>query len=116
MAGLGGLLGGLLGGSRKSGGGTDIGSILGGLMGGSGGQSAMLKSMLPMVVGMLGGGGLSKILGGLRAYPNRPAYPTRPIRGASGRRAVFRTTSAPSRPSGHCHPRLDRLGQTFLPG
>jgi hypothetical protein len=52
----------------------------------------------------------------LRAYPNRPARPTRPIRGAGNRRAVHRTTSAPLKPSGHWHPRLDRLECTFLPG
>ena len=48
----------------------------------------------------------------LGAYSNRPACPTQTIRGASARRAAHRTTSAPSRPFGHCHPRLDRLGHT----
>jgi len=51
----------------------------------------------------------------LRAYSARPARPMRPIRGASTRRAANRTTSAPSRPFGHWHPRLDPLERTFLP-
>ena len=50
----------------------------------------------------------------LRAYSARPARPMRPIRGASTRRAANRTTSAPSRPFGHWHPRLDPLEHTSL--
>jgi uncharacterized protein YidB (DUF937 family) len=73
MGGLSDLLGGLLGGSRKSSssgggdGGTDLGSILGGLMGGSGGNAAMMTMLLPLALKMLSGGGLNKILGGLRS-------------------------------------------------
>lgn len=50
----------------------------------------------------------------VRAYSARPARPRRPIRGASTRRAANRTTSAPSRPFGHWHPRLDHLERTSL--
>jgi uncharacterized protein YidB (DUF937 family) len=63
------ILGSLLGG--KSGGG-DIGSILGGLAGGSsasgrGGMNpALLIALLPLVLQLLKGGGLEKILGGMR--------------------------------------------------
>lgn len=53
------LLGGLLGGSGGAGG---LGSLLGGAGGGS-----PLATLLPVVTGMLAGGGLSKILGGMQS-------------------------------------------------
>lgn len=71
--GLGDLLGGALGGS---GGGGGLGDILGGVLGGGSGSSrgggggaggAVLKMLLPMVIGMLANGGLGKILGGMRS-------------------------------------------------
>lgn len=65
MAGLGGLVGGLLGGSRAGGSGG-LSSVLGGLTGGSGGGAAV-TALLPMVTGMLGGGGLSKIVSGFQS-------------------------------------------------
>jgi uncharacterized protein YidB (DUF937 family) len=54
------LLGGLLGGSGGAGG------ALGSLLGGGGGGSP-LAALLPVVTGMLAGGGLGKILGGMQA-------------------------------------------------
>lgn len=71
MAGLGDLLGGLLRGSSKSsgsgGGSGGLGNVLGGLMGGSGGNAMMMAALLPIVMKMLKGGGLSKILSGAKA-------------------------------------------------
>ena len=63
------ILGGLLGGS----GGGDLGSILGQLgggrstQGGGGLNPTLLMTLLPLVLGLLKGGGLEKILGGMRA-------------------------------------------------
>jgi uncharacterized protein YidB (DUF937 family) len=57
------LLGGLLGGSGGAGGLGGLGSLLGG---GAGGGSP-LAALLPVVTGMLAGGGLSKILGGMQS-------------------------------------------------
>ncbi|HEY1277553.1 MAG TPA: YidB family protein [Thermoleophilaceae bacterium] len=68
------ILGGLLGGRGGGGGAGDIGSILGGLTGGRGGSggggglsAGTLMTLLPLVLGLLKGGGLEKILGGMRA-------------------------------------------------
>ena len=55
------LLGGLLGGSGGAGG------ALGGLLGGSKGGASPLTALLPVVTGMLAGGGLGKIMSGLQA-------------------------------------------------
>jgi uncharacterized protein YidB (DUF937 family) len=68
------ILGGLLGGSAGGGGG-DLGSILGQLAGarstsgggGGGLNPALLMTLLPVVLGFLKGGGLEKILGGMKA-------------------------------------------------
>jgi uncharacterized protein YidB (DUF937 family) len=63
------LLGGLLGG--KGGGG--LSDVLGGLTGGKGGSSGeggaggMVGALLPMLGGLLAGGGLNKILSGLQS-------------------------------------------------
>ena len=54
-----GLLGGLLGGSG--------GGALGGLLGGAGGSSSPMTALLPVVTGMLAGGGLSKLMSGLQS-------------------------------------------------
>jgi uncharacterized protein YidB (DUF937 family) len=68
------ILGGLLGGG--GGGGGDLGSILGQLAGarstspGKGGGAlnpALLMTLLPVLLSLLKGGGLEKILGGLKA-------------------------------------------------
>lgn len=55
------LLGGLLGGSGGAGG------VLGSLLGGSRGGTSPLTALLPVVTGMLAGGGLGKIMSGLQA-------------------------------------------------
>jgi uncharacterized protein YidB (DUF937 family) len=55
------LLGGLLGGSGGAGG------ALGGLLGGAKGGASPLTALLPVVTGMLAGGGLGKIMSGLQA-------------------------------------------------
>jgi uncharacterized protein YidB (DUF937 family) len=55
------LLGGLLGGSGGAGG------ALGSLLGGSRGGASPLTALLPVVTGMLAGGGLGKIMSGLQA-------------------------------------------------
>jgi uncharacterized protein YidB (DUF937 family) len=55
------LLGGLLGGSGGAGG------ALGSLLGGSKGGASPLTALLPVVTGMLAGGGLGKIMSGLQA-------------------------------------------------
>jgi uncharacterized protein YidB (DUF937 family) len=68
------ILGGLLGGGGR-GGGLDVGAILSGLGGGrstvpaKGGalNPQMLMALLPLVLGLLKGGGLERILGGMRA-------------------------------------------------
>jgi len=68
--GLGGLLGGLAGG-----GGGGLEDIIGGLAGGGGarggsapgGMGGLLTALLPMVGGMLAGGGLQKMLSGFQA-------------------------------------------------
>jgi len=59
------LLGGLLG-DQGSGG---LGGALGGLAGGGrgGGTAGMLTALLPMLAGLLGGGGLNKILAGFQS-------------------------------------------------
>jgi uncharacterized protein YidB (DUF937 family) len=70
------ILGGLLGGGSGGGGGGDlVGSILGQLTGarstspsgGGGLNPALLMTLLPIVLKLLQGGGLQKILGGMRA-------------------------------------------------
>jgi uncharacterized protein YidB (DUF937 family) len=59
------LLGGLLGGGSGSPGGLGgLGNLLGG---GGGAGGGTLAALLPVVTGMLAGGGLSKILGGMQA-------------------------------------------------
>ena len=55
------LLGGLLGGSGGAGG------ALGSLLGGSKGGASPLTALLPVVTGMLAGGGLGKLMSGLQA-------------------------------------------------
>jgi uncharacterized protein YidB (DUF937 family) len=62
VSGLDDILGGLAGGKGGSGG---LGDMLGGLMGGSGGGG--MGALMPVLAGVLAGGGLSKILGGLKA-------------------------------------------------
>ena len=56
------LLGGLLGG--KSGG---IGGMLGGLTGGNAGGGGLAGALVPMIGGLLAGGGLNKLLSGFHA-------------------------------------------------
>jgi len=64
MSGLDNLLGGLLGGK----GGGNLGNLLSGLGGGQGiGGNPMLGMLLPLVGGLLAGGGLQKILSGFQA-------------------------------------------------
>jgi uncharacterized protein YidB (DUF937 family) len=62
VSGLDDILGGLTGGNGGSGG---MGDMLGGLMGGSGGGG--MGALMPVLAGLLAGGGLSKIMGGLKA-------------------------------------------------
>ncbi len=62
--GLGGALGGALGGGGGLGGG--LGGILGSMLGGGAG-GGLMKALMPMVMGMLAGGGLGKILGGMKS-------------------------------------------------
>jgi uncharacterized protein YidB (DUF937 family) len=69
--GLGDLLGGLAGGGGADGG---LGDILGGLTGGGaqatgmpGGMGGLLAGLLPLLGGMLAGGGLQNVLSGFRA-------------------------------------------------
>ena len=62
MSGLDDLLGGLTGGKGGSGG---LDDALGGLLGGRGGSG--MSALLPVVAGLLASGGLSKIMGGLKA-------------------------------------------------
>jgi len=56
------LLGGLLGGSSAQG---ALGSLLGGATGG--GSGSPLTALIPVVTGMLAGGGLSKIMSGMQS-------------------------------------------------
>ena len=68
--GLGDILGGLAGGGGSGSGG--LGDILSGLTGGGGGKGGagmggLLGSLLPMLGGLLAGGGLQKILSGFQA-------------------------------------------------
>ena len=58
------MLGGLLGGSGSKGGLGGLGSLLGG---GGGGGAGALGALLPVVTGMLAGGGLSKLMSGMQA-------------------------------------------------
>ena len=67
--GLGGILGGLAGGDSGGGG---LGDVLGGLGGGktgsqAGGMGGLLTSLLPVLGGMLAGGGLQKVISGFEA-------------------------------------------------
>jgi uncharacterized protein YidB (DUF937 family) len=66
MSGLDDILGGLMGGKRGSG---VLGDMLGGLSGegGRGGGAGAMGALLPILAGFLASGGLSKIMGGLRA-------------------------------------------------
>jgi uncharacterized protein YidB (DUF937 family) len=66
MSGLDDILGGLMGGKGGSGG---LGDMLGGLTGegGRGGGAGAMGALLPILAGFLASGGLSKIMGGLRA-------------------------------------------------
>ena len=64
MSGLDDILGGLMGGKGGSGG---LDDVLGGLMGGRGGGGSSLGALMPVLAGVLAGGGLSKVLGGLKA-------------------------------------------------
>ena len=65
MSGLDDLLGGLLGGKGAG----NLGGLLSGLAGGrgGGGASPMLGMLLPIVGGLLAGGGLQKVLSGFQA-------------------------------------------------
>ena len=68
-AGLGGILGGLAGGDSGGGG---LGDILGGLGGSkvgspAGGMGGLLTSLLPVLGGMLAGGGLQRVISGFEA-------------------------------------------------
>ena len=67
--GLGGILGGLAGGDS---GGGRLGDVLGGLGGGkagsrAGGMGGLLTTLLPVLGGMLAGGGLQKVISGFEA-------------------------------------------------
>jgi uncharacterized protein YidB (DUF937 family) len=66
MSGLDDILGGLMGGKGGSGGLEDV---LGGLMGGrgGGGGGGTMGALMPVLAGLLASGGLSRILGGLKA-------------------------------------------------
>jgi uncharacterized protein YidB (DUF937 family) len=66
MSGLDDILGGLMGGKGGSGG---FGDMLGGLTGegGRGAGAGAMGALLPVLAGFLASGGLSKIMGGLRA-------------------------------------------------
>ena len=67
MSGLDDILGGLMGGKGGSGGLDDVvGGLMGGRGGGGGGGSAM-GALLPVLAGVLASGGLSKVMGGLKA-------------------------------------------------
>jgi uncharacterized protein YidB (DUF937 family) len=68
MSGLDDILGGLMGGKGGSGG---LGGVLGGFTGDSGGsgggRGGTMGALLPILAGFLASGGLSKIMGGLKA-------------------------------------------------
>jgi uncharacterized protein YidB (DUF937 family) len=64
MSGLDDILGGLMGGKGGSGG---LDDLLGGLTGGQGGGGSGLSALMPVLAGVLASGGLSKIMGGLKA-------------------------------------------------
>jgi uncharacterized protein YidB (DUF937 family) len=66
MSGLDDILGGLMGGKGGSG---ALGDMLGGLTGegGRGGGAGAMGALLPILAGFLASGGLSKIMGGLKA-------------------------------------------------
>jgi uncharacterized protein YidB (DUF937 family) len=68
MSGLDDILGGLMEGKGGSGG---LGGVLGGLTGDSegsgGGRGGTMGALLPILAGFLASGGLSKIMGGLKA-------------------------------------------------
>jgi uncharacterized protein YidB (DUF937 family) len=65
VSGLDDILGGLMGGKGGSGG---LGDVLGGLTGDRGGGSGgAMGALLPILAGFLASGGLSKIMGGLKA-------------------------------------------------
>jgi uncharacterized protein YidB (DUF937 family) len=68
MSGLDDILGGLMEGKGESGG---LGGVLGGLTGDSegsgGGRGGTMGALLPILAGFLASGGLSKIMGGLKA-------------------------------------------------
>jgi uncharacterized protein YidB (DUF937 family) len=66
MSGLDDILGGLMGGKGASGGPGDVFGGLTGARGGGGGGGAM-AALLPILAGFLASGGLSKIMGGLKA-------------------------------------------------
>lgn len=67
MSGLDGILGGLMGGKGGGSGGLD--DMLGGLLGGrgAGGGGSAMGALLPVLAGVLASGGLSKVMGGLKA-------------------------------------------------
>ena len=68
MSGLDDILGGLTGGKGGSGGLDDmLGGLLGGGRGGGGGGGSAMGALMPVLAGLLASGGLSKILGGLKA-------------------------------------------------
>jgi uncharacterized protein YidB (DUF937 family) len=68
VSGLDDTLGGLIGGKGGSGGLDDVlGGLLGGRRGGGGGGSSAMGALLPVLAGLLASGGLSKILGSLKA-------------------------------------------------
>jgi uncharacterized protein YidB (DUF937 family) len=67
MSGLDDILGGLMGGGKGGSGGLDdmLGGLLGGGSGGSGGGG--MGALMPVLAGLLASGGLSKIMGGMKA-------------------------------------------------
>lgn len=68
MAGLDDILGGLMGGKGGSGGLDDVlGGLTGGRGGNGGGGGSAMGALLPVLAGLLASGGLSKIMGGLKA-------------------------------------------------
>jgi uncharacterized protein YidB (DUF937 family) len=68
MSGLDDILGGLMGGKGGSGGSGGLDDMLGGLLGGpGGGGGGTMGALMPVLAGLLASGGLSKIMGGLKA-------------------------------------------------
>lgn len=69
MSGLDDILGGLMGGKSGGSGGLDdvLGGLLGGGRGGGAGGGSAMGALLPVLAGLLAGGGLQKVLGGLKA-------------------------------------------------